>query len=137
MLLAEECARQGKPFEAKIFATDTADRSLTLARAGVYPGGIEGDISQQRLERFFDKDEHTYRVKKEIRDAVVFAPQNILRDAPFSRVDIAVCRNLLIYLERRRNATSWRFSLSPCARAAFCSSATPKAWELPNRISRP
>jgi two-component system CheB/CheR fusion protein len=99
MMIAEECQRQGKHFEAKIFATDTAEKSLELARAGVYPGGIEGDISQQRLERFFDKDEHTYRIKKEIRDAVVFAPQNLIRDAPFSRVDICTCRNLLIYLE--------------------------------------
>jgi two-component system CheB/CheR fusion protein len=99
MLIAEECQRARKPLEVKIFATDTADRSLALARAGVYPAGIEGDIDLQRLERFFDKDEHTYRIKKEIRDMVVFAPQNLLRDPPFSRVDLCTCRNLLIYLE--------------------------------------
>ena len=99
MLIAEESHRARKTFEVKIFATDTADKSLALARAGVYPGGVEGDISQERLERFFDKDEHTYRIKKEIRDMVVFAPQNLLRDPPFSRVDICTCRNLLIYLE--------------------------------------
>jgi two-component system, chemotaxis family, CheB/CheR fusion protein len=99
MLIAEECERLNRPFEAKIFASDTAEKSLALARAGVYAAGIEGDISEQRLRRFFDKDEHTYRIKKEIRDAVVFAPQNLLHDPPFSRVDVCTCRNLLIYLE--------------------------------------
>jgi two-component system CheB/CheR fusion protein len=99
MLIAEECHRVDKRLEVKVFATDTADRSLALARAGIYPGGIEGDISFERLDRFFDKDEHTYRIKKEIRDMVIFAPQDLLRDPPFSRVDLATCRNLLIYLE--------------------------------------
>src|SRR3569833_296204 len=99
MLIAEECHRAGKTFPIKIFATDTADKSLALARPGIYPGGIEGDISPDRLDRFFDKDEHTYRIKKEIRDMVVFAPQNVLRDPPFSRVDLCTCRNFLIYLE--------------------------------------
>jgi two-component system CheB/CheR fusion protein len=98
MIIAEEMSGK-EHFDVKIFATDTADRSLALARAGVYPGGIEADLSPQRLERFFDKDEHTYRVKKMIRDMVVFAPQDILRDPPFSRVDLCTCRNLLIYLE--------------------------------------
>jgi len=99
MLVAEEMQRVGKLFEVKIFATDTADKSLTAARAGVYPGGIEGDVSQERLEAFFDKDEHTYRIKKEIREMVVFAPQDVLRDPPFSQLDLCTCRNLLIYLQ--------------------------------------
>jgi two-component system CheB/CheR fusion protein len=99
ILISEEIHRAGKGLEVKIFATDAADKSLALARAGVYAAGIEGDIEQQRLERYFEKDEHTYRVKKEIRDMVVFAPQNLLRDPPFSRVDVCTCRNFLIYLE--------------------------------------
>src|SRR6185312_7483561 len=99
MLISEEIQRTQKPLDVKIFATDAADKSLALARAGIYPAGIEGDVSQQRLERFFEKDEHTYRIRKEIRDMVVFAPQNLLRDPPFSRVDICTCRNFLIYLE--------------------------------------
>jgi two-component system CheB/CheR fusion protein len=99
MLIHEEIERVGKPIQVKIFATDTAEKSLSVARAGVYPGGIEGDFTPQRLERFFEKHEHTYRIRKEIRDTVVFAPQNVLRDPPFSRVDLCTCRNLLIYLE--------------------------------------
>jgi two-component system, chemotaxis family, CheB/CheR fusion protein len=99
MLISEEMQAAGKDIEVRIFATDTADRSLALARAGVYPGGIEGDISNERLDRFFDKEEHTYRIKKHIREMVVFAPHDLLHDPPFSRVDLCTCRNLLIYLE--------------------------------------
>ena len=99
MLICEEAERLGKSVDVKVFATDTADRSLGLARAGVYPGGIEGDLSPERLERFFEHEEQTYRVKQSLRDQVVFAPQDVLRDPPFSRVDIVTCRNLLIYLE--------------------------------------
>src|SRR3984893_1152957 len=99
MLLVEEIHSSGKSIEVKIFATDASVKSLELARAGVYPGGIEGDLSLERLERFFEKDEHVYRIRKPIRDMVVFAPQNVLRDPPFSHVDICTCRNLLIYLE--------------------------------------
>ncbi len=113
MILSEEMRGRDR-IEVKIFATDTADRSLALARAGVYPAGIEADLTPERLERFFDKDEHTYRVKKEIRDMVVFAPQDVLRDPPFSRVDLCCCRNLLIYLEpetQRRVLTLLHFAL--------------------------
>ncbi len=99
MLLAEEVERAGKPLEIKVFATDLAERALAHARAGVYPGGIESEITPARLERFFAREDEAYRVRPELRDLVVFAPQNILQDPPFSRLDIATCRNLLIYLE--------------------------------------
>ncbi|HEY1791611.1 MAG TPA: chemotaxis protein CheB [Opitutaceae bacterium] len=114
MLIAEETARARKKLDVKIFATDTADKSLALARAGVFPGGIESDFAPERLERFFEKDEHTYRIRKELRDQVVFAPQDVLRDPPFSRVDLVTCRNLLIYLEveaQRRALTLLHFAL--------------------------
>src|SRR5581483_3388215 len=114
MLIAEEADRCGKSVDVKIFATDTADKSLAFARAGIYPGGIEGDVLPERLERFFDRDEQTYRVKKALRDQVVFAPQDVLHDPPFSRVDIVTCRNLLIYLEpeaQRRVLTLMHFAL--------------------------
>ncbi|HWF99846.1 MAG TPA: chemotaxis protein CheB, partial [Steroidobacteraceae bacterium] len=114
MLIAEEAERAGKTVEVKIFATDTADKSLGFARAGVYPGGIEGNVAPERLEKFFEKGEHTYRIKKALREQVVFAPQNLLNDPPFSRVDIVTCRNLLIYLEpeaQRRVLTLLHFAL--------------------------
>jgi two-component system CheB/CheR fusion protein len=99
ILLVEAASAAGKHFDIKIFATDTAERSLAQARGGIYPGGIESEISPERLEHFFDKDDSTYRIKKELRELIVFAPQNLLQDPPFSRLDICTCRNLLIYLE--------------------------------------
>ena len=114
MLIAEEAERLHKKLDVKIFATDTAEKSLALARAGIFPGGIEGDLPPERLDRFFEKDDHTYRIRKQLRDQVVFAPQDILRDPPFSRVDIVTCRNLLIYLEpeaQRRALALLHFAL--------------------------
>jgi two-component system CheB/CheR fusion protein len=99
MLIAEAMDVANKQIDVKIFATDMAERSLAHARAGMYPLGIEAEVTPERLERFFERDEAMYRVKKPLRDMVVFAPQNVLQDPPFSRLDIATCRNLLIYLE--------------------------------------
>ncbi|MBS0418614.1 MAG: PAS domain-containing protein [Proteobacteria bacterium] len=100
ILLAEAYRRRGaEPSEVKIFATDMADRPLALARAGVFPAGIEAEVPAELLERYFLRDEFTFRVKKHIRDMVVFANHDILRDPPFSRIDLCTCRNLLIYLE--------------------------------------
>ena len=99
MLLVEEAERAGKALDIKVFATDLADRALAHARAGVYPGGIESEMPPERLARFFAREDEIYRVRPELRDRVVFAPQNVLQDPPFSRLDVASCRNLLIYLE--------------------------------------
>lgn len=99
MILTEEAERLNKHFDIKVFATDMADRTLQNARGGTYPGGIESEIDQKRLEKFFQKEDAVYRVRPELRDLVVFAPQNLLQDPPFSRLDIVTCRNLLIYLE--------------------------------------
>ena len=99
MLLVEEADRTGKMLDIKVFATDMAERSLQNARSGVYPGGIEAEIIPERLERFFLREDSVYRVRQDLRERVVFAPQNLLQDPPFSRLDIASCRNLLIYLE--------------------------------------
>jgi two-component system CheB/CheR fusion protein len=99
MLLVEECERQHKSLDVKIFATDSAVRTLSNARNGIFPGGIESEIAPERLERFFQREDAVYRVRQDLRERVVFAPQNVLRDPPFSRLDIVTCRNLLIYLE--------------------------------------
>jgi two-component system CheB/CheR fusion protein len=99
MTLVEESDRTGKRLDIKVFATDLADRALTHARAGVYPGGIESEVSPDRLHQFFAKEDEVYRIRQDLRDRVVFAPQNILQDPPFSKLDVATCRNLLIYLE--------------------------------------
>ena len=114
MALAEEAEAVRKQFDIKIFATDTAEKPLALARAGIYPAGVEGDLDPERIDRFFDKDGHSLRIKKAVREMVVFAPQNVLTDPPFSRLDIVTCRNLLIYLEpetQRRVISLLHFSL--------------------------
>ncbi|MFQ5436998.1 MAG: CheR family methyltransferase, partial [Anaerolineae bacterium] len=82
----------------QIFATDIDDHVIETARAGVYPESIAADVSQERLRRFFTKDGVTYQVKQSIRDKIVFATQSIIKDPPFSRLDMISCRNLLIYL---------------------------------------
>ena len=99
MVLVEEAERANKPLGIKVFATDMAERPLAHARQGIYPGGIESELEAPRLERFFEKEDGVYRVRQHLREAVVFAPQNVLSDPPFSRLDIVSCRNLLIYLE--------------------------------------
>ncbi len=99
MLITEAIEEFDKSLDVKIFATDMAERTLAKARAGLYPGGIEAQILPQRLNRFFDRDDSMYRIKKELREMVVFAPQNVIQDPPFSKLDICTCRNLLIYLE--------------------------------------
>ncbi len=99
MLLHEAADAERKVLDIKVFATDMAERTLSRARSGIYPGGIESGITPERLERFFDREDSVYRIKREIRESVVFAPQNVTQDPPFSRLDICTCRNLLIYLE--------------------------------------
>lgn len=100
MLLLEEADRRNAPPKIQIFASDLHRRSLEGAREGLYSGDIEADVSAERLSRFFQKENGGYRVCKEVRDTVVFAPHNLLADPPFSRLNLITCRNLLIYLDR-------------------------------------
>jgi two-component system, chemotaxis family, CheB/CheR fusion protein len=96
MLLLEQVS--GPRLE--IFATDLHEASLQYARDGIYPDTIESDVSQTRLRCFFRKEDSHYTVRKELRENIVFAVHDLLRDPPFSRLDLIVCRNLLIYLKR-------------------------------------
>jgi two-component system CheB/CheR fusion protein len=86
-------------FTLQIFATDLDHDAIDKARQGLFLPNIAGDVSQERLNRFFVKVDEGYRVNKEIREMVTFATQNIITDPPFTRLDILVCRNLLIYLD--------------------------------------
>ena len=100
MLLVEEAARRDARTPVQIFASDLHEKSLTKAREGFYPGDIATDVSAERLHRFFHEENGGYRILKEIRELVVFAPHNLLSDPPFSRLDLVTSRNLLIYLQR-------------------------------------
>jgi len=100
MLFIERLAAAQKNCRLQIFATDADEEALEVARRGVYPESISADVSPERLERFFTRvDESTYQVNKLVRETVVFAAQNLISDAPFSRMDLISCRNILIYLE--------------------------------------
>ena len=83
----------------QLFGTDVSETSIAKARSGVYPENIQGDVSAERLRRFFTKVEGGYRISKGIRDICIFAQHNVLNDPPFSQMDLICCRNLLIYLE--------------------------------------
>jgi two-component system CheB/CheR fusion protein len=99
-MLVVECVTEAKrlgPKTVQIYATDLDRRALEHARIGMYHSNITADVSPERLERFFTKVEGRYQVKKEIRDIIVFAPQNIVKDPPFIKLDLLCCRNLLIY----------------------------------------
>lgn len=90
----------GNTLPIQVFASDLHEHSLEKAREGFYPGDIETDVSRERLQRFFQKEDGGYRIRKEVREMVVFAPHNLLSDPPFSRLDLLLCRNLMIYLQR-------------------------------------
>ncbi|MDZ7594879.1 MAG: CheR family methyltransferase [Thiobacillus sp.] len=100
MLLIERITAAGKACPIQIFATDVDEGALEVGRRGIYPDALVADLSRQQLERFFTRaDAHHWQVSKQLRETVLFAPQNILADAPFSKLDMVSCRNLLIYLE--------------------------------------
>lgn len=98
MALLEKIELSGKRIRLQIFATDVSD-TLDFARAGAYPETIEAQLSQEQLARFFVRRRSTYQVNKHLRDRIIFARHNVISDPPFSRMDIIVCRNLLIYIE--------------------------------------
>jgi two-component system CheB/CheR fusion protein len=100
MLLVERIEALRAGYALQVFATDIDARAVAAARAGEYPAGIAAELSPERLARFFslDADGGTYRVRKCLRDLVVFSEQDVVRDPPFSRLDLISCRNLMIYM---------------------------------------
>jgi two-component system CheB/CheR fusion protein len=116
MLLREHAGRMSDPPQLQVFATDIDDDALAEARAGRYPATIAYDVAAERLARFFVPDGEHFRVSKDLREIVLFSPHNVLRDPPFSRLDLISCRNLLIYLNRDaqdRVLTVFHFGLRP------------------------
>jgi two-component system CheB/CheR fusion protein len=100
ILLLEEAARREVRPDIQIFATDLDDSALAVAREGRYPTVISGDVSDERLRRFFVREGDQYRIRREVRDLIVFASHSLLKDPPFSHIDLISCRNLMIYLDR-------------------------------------
>ncbi|HJR79018.1 MAG TPA: CheR family methyltransferase [Anaerolineales bacterium] len=116
ILLLEQAARLDFRPQIQVFASDLDQASIAHAREGLYPAAIEADVSPERLERFFTGEGEYYRVKRELRDAVLFSNHNLLRDPPFARQDLIACRNVLIYLQRevQQNIfTIFHYALKP------------------------
>jgi two-component system CheB/CheR fusion protein len=116
ILFKEYMKENGLRTDVKIFATDVDSFALKQAGTGLYSDSIAADVSPDRLNQFFIKKGNVYQVSPEIREMVIFAPQNLLKDPPFSRIDLISCRNLLIYLQseaQRKILYTFHFSLVP------------------------
>ena len=119
MLLSEYARGLDAPPRLQIFATDLDEDAIRAAREGLYPPAIAADVSEDRLRRFFIRDSRGFRIGPEIREQVVFASHDLLKDAPFSRLDLVTCRNLFIYLNpdaQRRALEIIHFALRPRGR---------------------
>ena len=97
MLLREQLDGRDPAPRVQVFATDIDEHALSVARAGRYPASMVEGVSPERLDRFFIVDGGSYVLSKEVRDLCVFSPHSVIRDPPFSRIDLVSCRNLLIY----------------------------------------
>jgi len=116
ILFLEQFVALGLPVRLQVFATDIDEDAIDVARAGVYPTSIAADVPAARLQRYFVKsDPDHYQISKAVREVITFAPQHLLNDAPFSRLDLISCRNVLIYLEapvQARVIALFRFALA-------------------------
>jgi len=99
ILLREEMQRRDLSFKVQIFATDIDDHALGIARNGIYPQGAVRDLPEEKLNQYFTKQANTYRIAKEIREMCIFSVHNLIKDTPFSKIDLISCRNLLIYFD--------------------------------------
>ena len=125
ILLNEFASTLPDPPKIQIFATDVDDDVITEAREGRFTEAVVSDVSANRLRLYFTKEDDAYRIRKSIREMVLFAPHNILRDPPFSRLDLITCRNVLIYLNRETQEkvlSIFHFALRPGARLFLGSS---------------
>jgi two-component system, chemotaxis family, CheB/CheR fusion protein len=116
ILLLEEAARRQAHPHIQVFGTDLDVRALAAAREGRYPVAIEADVSEGRLRRFFSREGNYYRVRQELRDIMLFALQDLLKDPPFSHVELVSCRNVLIYLDRELQeqvCSTFHYALNP------------------------
>ncbi len=118
ILLQERIEQLRQSYKVQVFATDIDSQSIAIARTGIYPASISVDVTADRLARFFvpETDGSSYRVHKNIRDMLVFSEQNVIKDPPFSRLDLISCRNLMIYLDgelQKRLIPLFHYSLLP------------------------
>jgi len=118
ILLQERMEAQKQSYTVQVFATDIDSQAIATARAGLYPASIAADVSPERLARFFaaEPDGSAYRIHKGIRDMLVFSEQDVIKDPPFSKLDLISCRNLLIYMGgnlQRKVIPLFHYALNP------------------------
>ena len=123
ILVAEQQEKLKKNFAVQIFATDIDNKAIATARTGIYPASIAADISSERLSRYFSPNPGevsgspgAYRVQKSIRDILIFSEHNVIKDPPFSNLDLISCRNLLIYMSvdlQRKLIPLFQYALNP------------------------
>lgn len=116
-ILMSECLESVKQHnDVQIFGTDLDNAAIGISRIGLYPEGIFSDVTAQRLDRYFVRKDNSYLIRKEIREMTVFALQNVIKDPPFTKLDLISCRNLLIYLNadlQRRLLPLFHYALKP------------------------
>ncbi len=116
ILLAEHASIGPEQPTIQVFATDLDERAIATGREGLYTDADLADVPEERLQRFFHREGHGRRVRREVRELVLFAHHNVLKDPPFSHLDLICCRNLLIYLNRaiqERVVETFHFALRP------------------------
>lgn len=118
ILIREQTKALKQRFKVQISATDIDSRAITTARAGVYPASIAADVSPERLDRFFAHDtaNSVYRIRKDVRDMLIFSEHDLIQAPPFSRLDLISCRNLLIYMSgtlQKKLMPLFHYALNP------------------------
>jgi two-component system, chemotaxis family, CheB/CheR fusion protein len=129
MLLAEHAEHLSAKPAIQVFATDLDEQAIATAREGLYSEADVSDLTEERLKRFFVREAAGYRVRRELRELLLFAHHNVIRDPPFSHLDLISCRNLLIYLTRfvqERLIETFHFALRPGAYLFLGASETPE-----------
>lgn len=139
ILLLEHASRLDRPPEIQVFATDLHEASVQSAREGLYSDTIETDIPPERLERFFVRENDHYRIRPAVREAIVFAPHNVMEDPPFSHLDLISCRNMLIYLQcevQQEIISLFHYALRPGGYLLLGSAETTERSELFQRTDK-
>lgn len=118
ILLQERLEALKQDYRVQVFATDIDSQAIATARTGLYPASVTADISPERLARFFasESDGSVYRIRKSIRDMLVFSEQDLIKDPPFSKLDLVSCRNLLIYMDatlQKKLIPLFHYALNP------------------------
>ena len=116
IIIREYMEKAEKIFDVQLFGTDIDKDAIEIARSGIYPSTISSEVTPERLKKFFSKKEDTYQINKNIREMVIFAPHDLLKDPPFINMDIISCRNVLIYMNKdaqKKLLSSFSYGLKP------------------------